>query len=521
MAKIQLKKIALVSHLKFVENQFLQVLVTNLSLRRRNNQDSKTKEGVELLVRFSDESPTISTRTAKRNVHEAIPAFQVKSRAYQEKLDDVLLYKKRRTYVHRDPNFPFRYASGGTLPIVRVCRKDYYCLFYRDIFPIGWNIANGACCTRDELLDPKRTAERELREELIMVDPFKGVQYIFQNGEDSVLSRFPGLSARQTWSKIFPALMSKQIKETKVPVKWLDGPDSIRIEIVGSDLSERDGCFLNVNAEDFGIEVDRIAKISLAESVVLCDGEQTGNWIVNRLVGLFEVRTMDEKLGSGDREFLPDRFFFNGVSYLGSRSLKKVVNQKLLPYLKDIRSPSEKREFVNCRYRYDLCPVTFRILKRYALQKNAAEARPGAKVFISYGGNDLDLARRVYDALKNTTEAFFFPTYSYSDTLTHTIDDALESAQCLIVVGSDIANINRDRCAYEWKSFCREIPLRKNKAIVIPFITGFNPDDLPRELRDYFVVQFKRDSFDISIFEELIPRIPRELRRAAAAAAAY
>jgi hypothetical protein len=43
----------------------------------------------------------------------------------------------------KDPLFPFRYASGGVLPILRIGRKEFFCFFYRDIDPVGWNIANG------------------------------------------------------------------------------------------------------------------------------------------------------------------------------------------------------------------------------------------------------------------------------------------------------------------------------------------------------------------------------------------
>ena len=55
MAKARISNLDLVSRLKFIENQFIQVLVTNFSLRRRSSG------GTELLIRFSDESPAIST----------------------------------------------------------------------------------------------------------------------------------------------------------------------------------------------------------------------------------------------------------------------------------------------------------------------------------------------------------------------------------------------------------------------------------------------------------------------------
>jgi len=43
---------------------------------------------------------------------------------------------------------------------VRIKEEEYYCLFYRDIFPVGWNIANGGSDNNEELLNPLLTIER-------------------------------------------------------------------------------------------------------------------------------------------------------------------------------------------------------------------------------------------------------------------------------------------------------------------------------------------------------------------------
>src|SRR5215470_11116324 len=217
MDKSWLFNVDMVSRLNFVENQFIQALVTEFTLRRR-----KDTSGIELAVSFNENSPAISTTRAKINVHGAIPEFEKKAEIYQRELDAVFQGKKD-FYGFNDATFPFRYASGGTLPIVRMDGHDFYCLFYRDIFPIGWNIANGGCCNRDELLKPLRTANRELCEELIMVQRATGIQYIFKGGENALLSRFPGVKALETWAKIFPELMRKEIKEVEVPAKWYAG----------------------------------------------------------------------------------------------------------------------------------------------------------------------------------------------------------------------------------------------------------------------------------------------------------
>lgn len=495
-----------VGRLNLIENQFIQVLVTNFDLRR-------SKGGVELRLRFREDSPAISTTSGKENVQSAILDFPKKAKSIQEQLEAVLLKGTSEKYEHRDDGFPFRFASGGTLPILRMNGRDFYCLFYRDIFPVGWNIANGGCCSRDELLDPRRTADRELREELIMVHRPKGIQYIFEEGESAVLSRFPGLDALETWGKIFPELMRRKIKRCEAPCKLYPGPDTAIIEIEGFGMNQIDECFLNINAEDFGIEVDRVAKVALPDGVSLCDGEQiAGGLFLNRLVGLFECSELERGVTAEEiREFKPSLFFFDGRLLEPSQLMPTVKNALPLK----IRSERQRQYYELCEHKFDLCPVTRQILKRYALRKRAVHSDSAIKVFISYGGDDVRWAEKVYNHLTKTTNAFFFPRHCYEDTLSRTIDDALEQTQCIVVVGTSVDNINRDRCSYEWKRCCANQAFKP--VTVVPFISGITPVDLPPELETHFAVEFLPESFEIDLHDKLIPKIPRSLRHAAGA----
>jgi len=410
----------LIRPLKYVENQFLQVLLTRFSLKRDG-------AGVELRLECGDDTPTISTRLGKSRIRKGISDFEKKSDDYQKLFDSILIRGTKKTPLkYHDKGFPFRYASGGTLPIVRLDGRDYYCLFYRDISPIGWNIANGGCCTREELLDPTQTIRRELREELVIVDRSKRTQYVIPGGERALLSR-PHLAAQGGWTEIFKELAHYSFKEADLPVKWLEGPDRVEVR-VEDEHSEVRGCFLNINAADFGIEIDKVAKIAVNRNVVICDGEQTGNFVLGRMVGLFEVEKTDRLVTSGSRRFLPSRLFFNGKSK-PPKSLETVVNRRLIPRLKGVRSREEKRHFAGCKFKYDLCPVTRSILRRYATRVRE-ETKHGekAKVFISYGGDDEQLARDVFEFLGDRVNTFFFSMHQYRDKLSRTIDDALDSA---------------------------------------------------------------------------------------------
>ena len=254
----------LVGPFKRVQNRFLEVLVSHFVLKRKEDG------GSELSVHFTDNTPTVWTRRGKDAVEQMMPNFESKWGAYQAKLDAFLLRGEGDVYEFFDPDFPFRYASGGALPILKLGEEEYYCLFYRDVSPIGWNIANGGCDTQNELLNPVDTVERELREELLIVDPRRKKRYVFKSAAGKSFDRPEFELARRFWQELYPGLDVASFDELMIPLKWIEGPDSLDVRFgEGPAESPRDGFFLNINAEDFGIEVDKIARISLDEDVTL------------------------------------------------------------------------------------------------------------------------------------------------------------------------------------------------------------------------------------------------------------
>ena len=159
---------AYVRPLATAENQFLQVLVDRFQILRKGH-------GFELQVAFSDESPSIWLRDAKRQLRATL---RHRHTPVQRQIDEFIA-SNEEVLNYNDPSFPFRLGNGGTLPVVRTKGTDYYCLFYRDSHPTGWNIANGGANTRHDVLHPDAIVERELREELIIVEPERKRWYVF------------------------------------------------------------------------------------------------------------------------------------------------------------------------------------------------------------------------------------------------------------------------------------------------------------------------------------------------------
>lgn len=473
------------------ENHFLQVLLTQFSLSRVNGA------GTQLRIHFDDQTPTIWLRQAKFCVRDGIADFSRKAKQYQEDLDAFLVQRTGANYEFNDPEFPFRYGSGGTLPVMRMGDLEYYCLIYRDLPPVGWNIANGGCDSRHELLRPLLTVERELREELVILQPKHGRRYVFEADEGRPLEHPDFAVAWELWQPRFRKLGFPPFNEWQhIPLKWLDGPDAIAVRFGETQAVISGKCFLNINAEDFGIEVDRVAKLNIDEDAMLCDGELIQGQLVNQLVGLFEVRSFNDTLAADAREFTPDCFFYNAELFDGRRVPEKV--EQCLSALAPVRSSSERQLYEEADPKYDLCPVTRRIVKSYLLhERRTRGVKPDptsadCDVFISFGSEDTALARQVYDYLVHSARkrVFFSEESLHQADYGKVIDDALDKAKCLIAVGTNVRHLTKPWVEYEWRSFHQDILSGpKQEAGLLSFVSGCDPRDLPRPLRVREAVQ--------------------------------
>ena len=343
-----------------VEHHFLQVLLDRFRLTRTNR-------GARLEVAFDVRTPTIWLRQAKHDLRIRMPDFERKSAEYQAALDAFLLRGEGDAYEFHDPDFPFRYVSGGTLPIVSFGGRRFVCLWYREVAPIGWNIANGGSGSRADLLDPRRAVQRELSEELIVVDPRARIWHLTEataalSADDSELAR-----ALHLWRQRRADLDIMQFDRRPLTVRWFDAPDALTVHFAGEQRTSFTGCFLNINGEDYGIEIDQIAEIDLPDGAVLCDGEITHDRLVNAPVALFDLERFVESLRGATREFRPDLLFFDSVRHEGSE-LDRVIDQGFYPGVAPILRPEDVRAFATATeagLRYDLCPVTRRIAIRY------------------------------------------------------------------------------------------------------------------------------------------------------------
>jgi hypothetical protein len=488
--------------LRKAQNEFVQVLLSSFSIRQGN-------KGLVLEVEFDNESLAVWLRDGKTYIHKQLD--QALINRYQHELESILIGHEKKDWKHNDPRFPFRFGNGGTLPVIRYGDKDYYCLFYREIPPIGWNIANGGAESTSELLDPLATIERELREELIIVDLENKYRYVFDWNEGRRPDHPDFAIARRVWDEIFKRQDYLQFNDRALPLKWLSGHDSVIINFPNEKLIENSGCFLNINAEDFGIEIDRVAKMVVDPKTILCDGELVDRKLLNRVIGLFEVHRFHASMAGGKTEFLPDFIFHNGQNY--SNDNIQLVVSKYFDYVikHGIRELDVHQQWAASPYKFVLCPVTRNLIRRYLLIEHenypdnspyVTDSSASIEVFLSYASEDLPLAQKVYSYLQNSGRNVFFSNETiHQADFGDAVDKALQTAKSLVVVGTETDRFFKPWVRYEWQSFHNDI-LAKRKPWHTPLITfTAKPDknSLPRPLVFRQIIDYEEKSFDESL----------------------
>lgn len=351
---------ALIRELHSFERDFVQVLLYEFSLFRKDS-------GVRLEVSFDHRSQAVATRKARTFVREHIKDFVNMGKEIKNNLADV--YSGTRQVYNHPPEkeFPFRFASGGSLPILDIDGVEYYCLFLRGIKPIGWNLANGGCNSVEELYDPTLTILRELREELIIVDAKKW--YSFGPSGRAMFERPEFAVARDYWNNRFDevgALRFEQLMHASLPDPITEGPDELDVNFLKQPRPRLDSLFVSVTPEDYGIEVDRVLKIEIPDQgLILCDGELNGpnsvSRTVNRPVGLFRVDAFHET-----EHMTPDLFFYNARRFPGSE-FADVIKSMFIKDLKNDPGLTEEqiRDFANMAEKgFPLCPVTSHLIAR-------------------------------------------------------------------------------------------------------------------------------------------------------------
>jgi len=327
------------------EGPFLSVLVHELEALPRDG-------GVELRVVLSDASPALATDNAKRAFHASVAG---RDRTALEQFVRAVEAGEEARY--HDASLPLRFASGGFLPVVEHRGARYFALLFRDIFPVGWNLACGASGDLRDLLDVARVGERELREELLIRNRSEPCTYHFDLPEACFDTRAFQAEPLVRWD------LGGEPRRP-LPCSVDPGPDAVTTVLHHCGTDEitwtTDGLHLVIDPVALGIECVRVVHIPLPDDldlerdVVFLDGELKGGGVLDSVVGLTPADVAAEP--GAERPF--------PHVYREGKRLSGGLNEA-----EPIRTHREAR--------FALCPITAGMFARYAKQGGGTIPREG------------------------------------------------------------------------------------------------------------------------------------------------
>jgi hypothetical protein len=361
-----------------VPRSFLQVLLPKFRLSHIGLSSRRYKQ--VLKIELDEDLSLVTDSYQRQDFHEEVrnaPGAQAAKSRLEKRLKEIRTRKSGADTLVDCPDWRLRYANGGVLPIVRFGEKRYFALFYREVFPTGWNIANGGSDNYQEILYPERVLLREFSEELLIVDESQKTWYCFKPGQDRVPLGYQKAAIR-TWASLLRRPEYENYHVVEMPVdrkKGWEGPDTVQVRMKQEE-SESTGCFLSITPGDNAIEVDRVTHIELklTPDHKLFDGEVTEGLLVGRIIGLFDCERLltdvqqrkcflSKLKKHPHKQFRPDFLFFNGEKRLGSRLVETVGDYRAR--LQPRRQPVAKAQATERKYPFRLCPITRAVITRF------------------------------------------------------------------------------------------------------------------------------------------------------------
>jgi class 3 adenylate cyclase len=346
----------------YLTGGFFQVLLQQFGLKK-----DKTS-GLCLRVNVGKDLEVITTGAQKQEFFKDFEGNQAAREKLIKELNEFARNGGAKTFECR--KWPLRYANGGALPIVKLNGIRYICLFYRDIYPMGWNIANGGSDSYAELYFPDRIIKREFGEEFVVADHDQHILKFYEPGPENIS---PG------YQKAIVTALNEQFRNfdyasykcRRLDVKWLaGGPDRVTVG-AGGDSRDAEDLFLSITPDDNAIEVDRIAYLVLDGDYCFIDGEVVNGRALGRMVGLFRFEEIENQLAN--RAFKPNLFFVEGQP--GKLEDFERLLQHAIRNIRNHRRPDQRESYQACTHKYDLCPIARTLMGRFFASLNSGKVK--------------------------------------------------------------------------------------------------------------------------------------------------
>ncbi len=280
----------------------------NIRILRSGLEISAERSGPVVTVRFGEGDFAIYNNDGKRWLRQHPRSGE----NYDQRgsLQEAFVAGLRHAASRRDGwtttvgrGFPLRWASAGCLPLVEVDGKRWVALFFRDLRPIGWNVANGASESVHEQADLTRVLRREFREELTVLseNPLGGAgahpvsvhlrSLVWAGEPRSKRFESPGLKLRRNHDHL--TILDNEDVQSRDAIEVVPQDTPWRIRVISADGASTwlDNTIPSIDANEHGVEAIQVVSFRVDEDNVLLDGEDLEKIaaLVRRPVALFSL----------------------------------------------------------------------------------------------------------------------------------------------------------------------------------------------------------------------------------------
>lgn len=307
----------------------------------KSKTSSKYKRWV-MAVNLADESFGIYNNAGKRFLREkyrttsALGTMSKLSGKFFDVLNSKTELGTSLRWGEAGESLPLRWVSGGFLPIIEFRNNYWAMLFFRDIRPIGLNLAVGASETKSEYKNLHKLIGREFSEEtvLLMSEPRVGglvPQQRFTVEEFGIETSQPiseyinpeFVEKHNLLRKLHDGMYIDVLKnEDGRPITPIHTPFRVRLRYHSADLKTIDeryfkNVLFTINPFEFGVEIIWLCKFEINEGEYILDGEYDlgRNYLVRQPVILVSMDflqqvynstgSLGEKINETDSKLLP------------------------------------------------------------------------------------------------------------------------------------------------------------------------------------------------------------------------
>jgi len=243
------------------------------------------KTPVKTLFAVIKDDSEVLTNSSERKKHFEFSKNY--SEWFKERLEEFNDPKTKKVRI-ANSEYPLELLTGDSYPILVMQEKLYFVQIYRDIYPKGWLMPGGCPKNMHEILNPKLTIDRELSEEVIVLDKdntYYGLAINISDQEEQIQKNLKSWRLKpKATKKVLPVIIKPSYcTAERIDIAYRKTKARTNNVVVGIDC--------DVGSISVGTYLRYDLPIRL-QDIRIFDGEKSGKTLLNRPVRLMKVQSM-------------------------------------------------------------------------------------------------------------------------------------------------------------------------------------------------------------------------------------